>query len=335
MFLFLLLCFIASASNATILTVSNNTLSPAQYNNITDAIAAAGIGDTIYIHGTAMSYGGMIVDKPLHIFGTGHHPRKQLPFKSTIGALSFTTNAGTTTIDGLIIGGIDANLGLHDITIRNCDIGGASYGYTWGNTVPMNNWLIENCIIRGTTYFNGNVDLNNWIFRNNIIYNRLFDITSPITFDHNLFYGLSFSVAFSNVNSAIISNSIFYMMEPGNANNVTFLNNITYNTSNNTIPYGTNTGSGNIIGQDPLFVSFPPAGADFDITQNFNLQASSPGDNAATDGTDIGPEGGINGFSMSGEPWLPQIRSFNIANSTVPVGGQINISVTATKAEGQ
>jgi hypothetical protein len=333
--LFILLVCACAIANAAVLTVSNNVLSPAQYTNIAAAMTAAASGDSIYVHGTPTGYGNITIDKQLYFIGTGHHPNKQLPFKSILSGVQLTANAGGTVLDGFVIGSINGNIttGLSNITIRHCEVTGFAAGYTWGNIVPMNNWLIENCIFRDVAYFNGNTDMNNWILRNNIFYHRLTDINGAFVIDHNLFYGLNATVAFQNVNNSTISNNVFYMMAPSGAGTSTFLNNITYNTSNDVIPYGSNGGSNNIVGQDPLFVNFPAGGGDYSVSYNYHLQPSSPGAGTGSDGQDIGPEDEITEFSMSGEPWIPQVRMFNILNTTVPVGGVLNVTVTVTKAE--
>ncbi len=97
----------------------------------------------------------------------------------------------------------------------------------------------------------------------------------------------------------LVTNNIFYGCAP-TCNNVgfernTFTNNISVGTTNNALPpagTGTgNTGSGNIVGQDPLFVN-APFGVAYTGNEDFNLQAGSPAKNAGFDGTDMGITGG-------------------------------------------
>ena len=97
----------------------------------------------------------------------------------------------------------------------------------------------------------------------------------------------------------LVTNNIFYGCAP-NTNGSgfernTFTNNISVGTTNNALPpagTGTgNTGSGNIVGQDPLFVN-APFGVAYTGLENFNLQALSPAKNAGFDLTDMGITGG-------------------------------------------
>jgi hypothetical protein len=336
--LIMLFVAITTCVNANVLTVSNVASSPAQYPTITDAVTAAVNGDTILVHGSPIGYDAMGINKQLFIFGTGHHPNKQQPFKTTSAGVTFFAGADGSVVDGFCFNGLSAYQAINNVTVRHCEF---YHTITLGFSGPvMNNWLFENNIFWGGNFnpffgeFYNNVSLVNFIFRNNIIYNRISGLLSNVIFDHNLFYAGNSATAFTNVNNGTFTNNIFYMMSPQSAANATFINNLTYNTSDDVIPYGSNSGSGNLIGVDPAFVNFPPAGATYDIGHDYHLQSSSTAAGAGSDGTDLGPEGGITGgFSMSGEPHIPVIRVFNILNSTVPVGGQLNISVTATKAE--
>jgi hypothetical protein len=101
---------------------------------------------------------------------------------------------------------------------------------------------------------------------------------------------------------------------------------------------GSNFGGGNIVGQDPLYVSVSNFN-DYVATANYRLQASSLGKNAGTDGTDLGiyggsypfPSGGApgSGYDTSPMPPIPQVTELNIQNATVPVNGTLNVNVKA------
>ncbi|MBK9319414.1 MAG: hypothetical protein IPM91_11710 [Bacteroidetes bacterium] len=70
----------------------------------------------------------------------------------------------------------------------------------------------------------------------------------------------------------------------------------------------------------------------FNISYDYHLQSSSPAKNAATDGTDIGVYGGMNGFSTVLEPLMtPIIRQFTISNPSIAPGGTLNINIQVTK----
>ena len=139
--------------------------------------------------------------------------------------------------------------------------------------------------------------------------------------------------------NTIYSNNIFHTFSPYNVDitNCTFNNNISYNTTNDNFNItGTNSGGSNLVGQDPLFVSTGTS-MNFEYIDDYNVQTGSPAINAGTDGTDIGiyggsypwPEGGISGsgFMYSQEPQIPQVNEMNIQNSTIPIGGTLNVQV--------
>ena len=68
-----------SSSNATVWTVNNNTNSPGQYTGLQtaiDDIANVMDGDTLYVHGSYVSYGVISLDRPLVLIGTGFSPDK-------------------------------------------------------------------------------------------------------------------------------------------------------------------------------------------------------------------------------------------------------------------
>ena len=54
-------CSLSLASFAKVITVNNNINSPGQYTNLQQAIDSASAGDTIYVHGSATSYGNVNV----------------------------------------------------------------------------------------------------------------------------------------------------------------------------------------------------------------------------------------------------------------------------------
>jgi hypothetical protein len=328
-----LLCFFAaSVSYGAVLTVSNNIANPGQYNRVDSAIFNAQPYDTIYIHASPTSYGSITVNKPLTLLGAGHHPQKQVPFVTIVGWVYITSNA--VVIDGLrmSIGGVNANGGTRDsIRIRNCEM---DYNIDAGFNWPLTNWIVENNIIRGGNWpwsiTLNNALLNNFVIRNNILHNTIYNISTQAIIEHNFFFGTAAN-AFSNVNNSVIINNIFYLMSPGGASTSVFNNNITFNTIQDVLPYGSNSGTGNIADTDPQLVNYPLAGGTFQYYHDYHLLPSSPGYNAATDGTDIGIWGGV-GFTMTGEPSVPVVRLVDIQNPNVPVGGTLNVHMKSSKA---
>jgi len=185
-----------------------------------------------------------------------------------------------------------------------------------------NNLVVENNVI-GT--INGGSGKANVILRNNIITGTISGFSEPsVEISNNIF--LINSQLFNNISNVVFKNNIVFKSDPAGASGVSFQNNITYQVST-TIPYGTNTGIGNFNNTDPEFVNVPAGSNSFNYSHDYHLQNTSPGINAGTDGTNIGVYGGLLPFKMGGEPPIPLIKEFNIWNSVVPVGGNLDINI--------
>ena len=61
-------------TKATVWTVSNDANQPAQWSSLQMACDSAYAGDTIYVQGTANSYGAIHVKRKLHLIGAGIKP---------------------------------------------------------------------------------------------------------------------------------------------------------------------------------------------------------------------------------------------------------------------
>ncbi len=342
---------------AAVLTVSNNPNSPGQYTTITTAITAASNNDTLYVHASATSYGSFTIGKKLTIIGAGWDGRfYQLgQLKSEVGSITLA-NVNPNNPLGTIIMGLYVNGSLTssnssapfvtNVTIDRCFIGGNPSSVPALRTAISaqngvnTNWTIKNCIIDAflDLYTNGNVVTNCFIE----------DMasssgTASNIFSNNIFWSNVLVNPLSDLNNAIVSNNIFFysgsssiaITNAGNGN--TYNNNISFGYTG-AIPQGNNSGSNNQINVSPQFINGPsvPTSAVLSNVPNFNwdLQTSSPGQNAGTDGTDIGVFGGANPFnvfSITGITTLPQITQMNINNSTIPVNGVLNVNVIAKK----
>jgi hypothetical protein len=345
-------------SNATVWTVSNDVNSPGQFTSAQAAHDAASTGDTLYIHATENTYGDLNINKPLVVLGEGSMPNKQIQYSSIFNNINFSyadfpaiSNSSGSKLIGLKINGT------------------AYMQHENASGTPVRNISFERCQINSISG-SGN---SNIAFYNNIInymgYMALYSsvITNNIIQTINLDDNSGFSNIVSNniiqngltMKGAIISNNIFYnfassgTIDNGNGNKeLTWSNNLFFaavSFSIGDIIFGTNTGTGNIINSDPKFVnpilpntlhsysySFPATGP----YANFHLQATSPGLNNGTDGTDIGIYGGphpwVDGtttdsryryFTMPSQ--VPHMISMDVLNPTIPVNGTLNIQFSA------
>src|SRR6185295_6086279 len=76
-------------SYATIRTVCNMPYSPGQFTTFAAALAASAVNDTIYIHGSSISYGAITVNRAgLVVIGAGHNPAKTVPLTSIFSLIT-------------------------------------------------------------------------------------------------------------------------------------------------------------------------------------------------------------------------------------------------------
>ena len=347
---FLAILFLATvfSANATVWTVSNNPNSPGQYTDIQSAVDAASAGDTIYVSGSETNYGNFTIDnKELHIIGAGYKPNNLTGYATHFYSVYFKTSGNIFSSSGTTITGcyIDSRIdisGTSDQTIENITISRCFFGsYLIVNSYSTN-ILIYNNIIGWFQSANQNVG-NLEIYNNIIIGYQVIQHQTNVITKNNLFIKSSGSIEPNGVNT-IFENNIFYGYSPyqSSFSNCTFNNNISYNTvDDNFNTSGSNSGSGNIVGQDPQFKV--DNNFTFDYEDDYNLEPTSPGKAAGTDGADIGlyggtypwPEGGISesGFMYSQESTIPQVYEMTIQNASIGLNGTINVQVKAHKQD--
>lgn len=342
----------AASATATVRTVSNDVNSPGQFTSLQAAHDASAANDTIYIHPSETSYGNLSLTKPLVLIGGGALPNKQVQYASIIEDITITyatlpaTSGSGSKIYGLSIYTVSLNYssaaqtsGVGSITLSRNKI---SLVYP---TINSNLLFYQNVIgsLAGGSLFN-------CIFSNNICgsFQPGYSVGS-----NNLITNNQFDRYFW-IKGAIISNNIFYSSSAleFRTESSTFTKNIFIASTSvveTDVITGSTTGSGNLFNVDPVFTTpatstqikgytyTSPAAGPF---ANLNLQATSPGIDYGTDGTDVGIYGG-------GYPWVdgesadsrfryypmpnqvPHMIEMNILNPTLPVDGTLNVDFNA------
>lgn len=332
---------IAMIAQATIINVDNKPNRPSGYvSNLTLAINNASAGDTIYIYPSNTTYGNITITKKLHIFGFGYDGTDG--YNSKLGTIYLDTtstpssNSSGTTIQGLRVSNVNCSKpNIKNIVIAGNNISSSiNFGYYSTN---CSGWVIKNNYIEGyiLIYNSTSLIISNNVFKGNG-YGIQTSNSSSVVILNNLFMQWSY---FNNVQNATVSNNIFICNSNsytgGNMNNNTFTNNISFcsSTSNTyTLPPTGNTGTGNKQNQNPIFVT-GPTNSTYDYTKDYHLQSTSPGKNAGTDGTDIGPSGGTKPFVWGGAFSIPKVTQMTISNPIINSGTNINVNVKAKKAE--
>lgn len=350
-FIFLLFLCSYSKTYATVWTVSNDVLRPAQFTTIQAAVNGSSPGDTLRIAGSNTQYEGVILYFPMTWIGEGaNNPNG---FSTRIGNLNLYRLNSSLGSNGSKFYGIhftqvffdplfsDSTVEqriLSDITFERCRIEGQFY-FVNDSQQKITNIFSRNCVFIGSLNLGPIAQNTNKI--SGIFTNCVFDggssfnaastnvLNGAVIIRNSLFLNNT-AARFNNINGIIVENCIFYKSEPTGAINSVFNNNISYLANNNTLPYGNNAGSGNLINVNPLFINYPALGANFAWTHNYGLQAGSPAIGTGSNGTNIGLTGGnapVN--NIPGNSRIPAIMGLTLPTSSVPVGGTLEINIQA------
>ena len=187
---FSLFSFIFSSVNATVHTVSNRSWMDADFTQVTDAIAAASAGDTIYIHGSQTPYADFTLDKRLHIMGPGYfledQPNQNGIYETEyhsalVNYINIVAGAEHSIIEGMYIT-TRIDMGCDDITVRkNCIQNGSTSQFAWSITFTAD---VDSCFIYNNflnkTWQHGYAivalnphEITNLFIVNNIIYGSI------------------------------------------------------------------------------------------------------------------------------------------------------------------
>ena len=311
-----------------------------------DAIAASNPGDIIYVIPSSTSYGNIVIDTALTLFGVGIRPARDLQVLSKIGSVTVEASdviiSGFGEISSLTLASgnnlVPANILIENNRLLNGIGTLASTGVSIGNLIVRNNIFesssflglfdrapsatITNNVFIGGAAYSGGLSCDNVTISYNIFANTgdadIFDRVNYCLFDHNIFYGIRVDVANIDVNAT--NNTWNYNLAYGNTvasyNVFDVINNGNLGTGNLE-----STGAGNL---DPLFVNFPLTNT-WNQSYDFSLQTGSPA--IGVNGTDIGPSGGATPFDYEGN-LLPLIQSITIP-ATITVGSDLPVTIKA------
>jgi len=339
--------------HATVRTVSNNPAIPAQYSGLQAAIDDADAGDTILVAGSASTYGSITTVKSLVIVGAGYN--NPYGYNSIIDYLSLTRSNAAIGASGTKVSGFNIRYGLHfygefsggdvdnqlmeNIVVERCRI----VHIDWSDDqVKYTNDTVRNCLIQDSyMYFMDgvytDVRIHNNIFDNYYMYQNGDSDLSGVYLENNVMLdGVTnfFYIPNSEINNMVVQNNIFYDAEPQGCVGCVFNNNITYLNSNDELPGAGNTGSGNLIGEDPNFADYPFDGGGFTYDHDFTVDPGIAVD-GGTDGSDIGMTGGMMPYVPGNNPRIPQVTEIGFPDnaSSVKVGGTLNVSFKAKKQD--
>ena len=314
--------------NAKVLTVSNHAITAGKYTTVQEAIDAAAIGDTVYVHGSTTTYGNIKINKRLVLIGAGHSNKEtQHNLNSRLESVELTATNSSVLSSGSIIKGFSmsgisgtaSNILIERNHVSNITLGG-------------NNWIIKNNFISSTLNVNNN---SNIIISNNVLNSVYYsDKPSVIITNNVLLGGVFYSLSYATITNNLIietrkDNFLYGSQSTYNKNIAVYFDEVNFAT----LPPVGHTGIGNKNTVDNQFVS-DITGKSISVDQarnyDWHLLSTSLGYKYGTDGTDCGIYGGSYPMpNMSGVTQLPQVISMDIQNSVIPVGGTLNVELKA------
>jgi hypothetical protein len=363
--------FCCANSYARVWTVSHDAATPAQYGNITSAIKAASKGDTIYINGSNNAYPGFTVNKPnLTFIGAGYDPLKSTPLYTYIDS-SVAPNYGNIYLDSSVTAGSGRGARFIGMYINSLQYGPNLQTLGFNAQTSKN----QSVNISRCTIYNLDICGDYWTVSNCVIYDWVnLEYHNNVVISNNIFN--SAYLQNSSQNTVLVANNLFwkyyYSFLNGNITNMTFENNICVGTALSSItsvntntesynltyaifggnggevlPIGSNSGSGNLTNQDPLFnfettltnaqiinstvltINNPITNATLlNPAYDFHLQNGSPALTASASSGQIGIYAGAYPWiDNSGMGPIPFVVQMNVSG-VIQQGGNINVNVT-------
>ena len=332
------LAFVLLGMNFTfaqnVITVDNNSTHAADYTSLQDAINAASNGDIIYVQHSNTSYGNVNVNKPLTVIGRSHD---EINFISYVNHFSITSS--DVEVRGLFIQNNlniqDTNTGgsINNIRVKDCRVVGATL---IGANYAVSNVVLQGNVLDATHQY---TNATNVMVMNNLIYGEIrsyqpqtFLFTQNIGWDNQLYnYG--------DANGILqVSNSIFltsaYWGDIETSGRYKIQNSITYNYYGgrpigfNNFDNPANTLENVQLNTNPMFISEVGIYT-YDIsTLDLRLASGSPAIGAGFNGEDLGIYYNY-AWSENGNPIGYPTITINSAPSSVPAGGDLNVTITA------
>jgi hypothetical protein len=278
------LIFLYPSSYGAIYTVSNQAGIERDFSSIQSAIEHAAPLDTIFVKGSPMNYGNVLIEKPLVLIGEGFSGDIHPGHTAKLTRVLFTSNPYRRTISsGSVVMGFEFpyfpgqrpniitvandNIKIENITIER--------NWLWFVDVvgSAENWVFRNNVIRG--WVNGGARGNDkagaagFSFQNNIINSLLGFKRGEIVVENNVIMGRLKDISRAQVNNNIFTREGFVLEDVFGSR---FQNNLSLSgivaneecyaqptkfESGSLCSGEANTGSGNRTGIDPGFVFWP------------------------------------------------------------------------------
>lgn len=328
------LCAILNVQ-AKIITVSQNFTTPADYEDLQEAIDASVANDTIYV--SVGSYGDISINKKLTLIGTGFDIDV-----SFLGAVTFVNTLNESSTSETTLQGFNIFELRFDVQVNT---------NTLGKT--FKNLFFTKCKFRADNNYTSNEVFNGFYFRNCVFTETRQDgaLLGLGSHSNHIFENCYIEninavdtgqYSWRRYNNVIIRNCILDRNIADYAKGITIENSIILssfgddledlrdNSFNNNLFTGsgiTGLDASNIVSADPLFEDRT---GDFSIYNNYRLKDGSPAKAKGTNGTDIGMFGGNYPFEdyKSSIPRITSLRGENDVNQ-IKAGESLKIEIVA------
>lgn len=315
--------FFISHTQAAVYRVSHQLNDSAHFASVQSAIEFASAHDTIFVHGSPVNYGNILLEKPLVLIGEGFSGQNKSGHTSKLSRVLLTYNAfKRSTSSGSKIMGFefpyypgerpniltvpDPRVSIDHITLER--------NWLWYIQIggKARSWEIRHNVIRGWLHGgariahpeSGAVDFlvsNNIIqslrllrhpnrVEHNIVLGSLSEI-EQLTFVHNIFIGEEGFL--QGVQASVFRNNIASAVRVGGDVCLAELNRFE---SASLCGHKANTGSGNRVGMDPGFLGWPAQLIEGGAV--FQLKPGSPARRAGVAGAELGIFGGVQPFPL-------------------------------------
>lgn len=298
-------------AQAKVWRVNNIAAMNANFTSFVAAQSTASANDTLYFEGSTISYGNIVLTKPLVIISLGffleENPQTQSNFiTAKFGNIELNTGSSGSLLTGLVIQE-KITINVSDIAITKCYIGGISFNNA---TVSGDILLLQNYIKGGLSDYYSRNTIFNLIISNNYISSTIsLGATTSGSIFNNIIDGYLLVSNFTINNNILTSGTL-------TQNNNVFYNNIC---NGNQFPLG-NGNQQNVIMSD-VFVGATGNSSD----GQWQLKEYSPALGAGNDGKDCGMFGGESPYVLSGLPSIPAIYEV-----TMPATGTSNNGINVT-----
>lgn len=295
-----------SPATATIWRLSNVTGADADFTDFATAHSTASAGDTIYVEGSATSYGTVTTAKQLTIIGPGYFLAENPETQASTVTASFGGITILSASAGSMLQGCEfSNIRVYANNVLVKSNGLTQYGIDIGDGSAISGVTVIQNYVR---YSGGSVSSNatNITISNNYFRGGFYGATSsPLSIYNNIFAS-NITVYTSVLNNNVMTGGTF-----------SGTNNIYNNNLANGTQFGTDNGNQANVNMDNEFLG----AFDNSTDGQWQLRAGAVAIGAGLNGEDCGMFGGSTPYVLSGLIDIPSILELSTTGPGTTEGG--------------